>query len=425
MEISAALEYIHNVKWQRRKPGLGRTRALLASLGNPERSLRFVHVAGTNGKGSTSAYIASVMMKAGYRTGLFTSPHLRCVNERIQVDGADITDGELAAITGEIRPYADCMEDTPTEFELITALGMMHFRNKSCDIVVLEVGMGGELDSTNVIDAPEAAVITAIGFDHVNELGPTISDIAGAKAGIIKHGGDVVVYGGEAAVEAVFERVCKERDATLRKTDFTRITDCEYSLDGTKFGFKPYGELSIPLLGDHQPMNAALAITVLELLRGKGFSITDADIATGLAATRWPGRFEVLGREPTFILDGAHNPHAFKAVAESLERHFGGKKVVFITSVMSDKDVDAMIPIIAPLASAFFAVKINYSRAMDAGELAGRLSRYDAPVFAADTVAEGVAEAIVRAGKDGVVCAMGTLMMSDEVRAAYISYKAG
>ena len=419
MSISEALEYIHSVKWQGVKPGLERTRELLKALGNPEKSLRFVHIAGTNGKGSTAACIAAVLQKSGYRTGLYTSPFILSFNERMQVDSECISDDELIRLTNEIRPFADAMKDSPTEFELITALAMKFFLDKRCDIVVLEVGMGGELDSTNVIDTPEVVVITAIGYDHVVELGPSIEDIAGAKAGIIKDGGDVVFFGGEAGVEDVFRRVSAQRGARLQKADFTRISGMEFALESISFNFEPYGEIALPLIGAYQPYNAAVAITALEVLRGKGYSIGDSDIAGGLASVRWPGRFEVLGRDPVFILDGAHNPQGMEATADSLRRHFGDRKIVFVVGVMADKDVETMVGHIAPLAEVFIAVRPDYYRAMDAGVLAGLLSGSGLPVLCSGAVGNGVIEAINRAGKGGIICAVGSLYFSGEVRAAY------
>ena len=418
-EVEKTLEYIHSVKWQGSKPGLERTRELLGALGNPERELRFVHVAGTNGKGSTASCIAAVLQKAGYTTGLYTSPYILRFNERMQVNGEHIADDELVRLTDEIRPYADAMRDAPTEFELITALAMKYFLNANCDIVVLEVGLGGELDSTNVIETPEVAVITAIGYDHVGELGPAITDIARAKAGIVKRGGDVVIYGGEAAVEAVFEEASARLGAKLRKVDFSRIGKQTFSLDGSKFEFSPYGEITLPLIGTYQPKNAAAAITALECLREKGYAVSDVDIKEGLAAVRWPGRFEVLGRDPVFILDGAHNPQGMEATAESLRRHFGDRKIVFVVAVMADKDVDAMLNCIAPLSAMFFAVRPDYYRAMDVKSLAEKLSRFGVPVSACDVLDDGVAAAISRAGEGGVVCALGSLYFSGEVRAAW------
>ena len=421
MSIADTLEYIHSVKWQGSKPGLERTRELLAALGNPEKTLKFVHIAGTNGKGSTAACVASVLQTSGYATGLYTSPYIIRFNERMQVNGEYISDEELERFTDEIRPFADAMTDPPTEFELITALAMKYFVYKKCDIVVLEVGMGGELDSTNVIGKPVVAIITAIGYDHVKELGPTLSDIAGAKAGIIKNGCDVVIYGGEPEVEEVFEKVSAEREATLHKADFRRIIHEEYSLDGVRINLDPYGEIAIPLIGAYQPKNVVVAITALELLSEKGYRIKSDDITAGLANVRWPGRFEILGRDPVFILDGAHNPQGIEATAGSLRRHFGERKIVFIVGVMADKDVDLMISYIAPQAQAFIAVRPDNPRAMGEKALAEKLAVYGIPVSARDTIRAGVAEAIGRAGKEGIVCALGSLYFSGEIRSAYLS----
>ena len=420
MGIQETLEYIHSVDWRGRKLGLERTLELLAAIGNPEKKLKFVHVAGTNGKGSTCAYIASVLQKAGYRTGLYTSPYIMRFNERMQVDGQQITDDELISMTDEIRPYISAMEIPPSEFEIVTSIGMKYFLHKKCDIVVLEVGLGGEFDSTNVIEMPEVAVIATIGYDHMAELGPTLTDIAKAKAGIIK-GGDVVIYGGAKEVESVFEETCAQQGAKLHRADFSRISDMELSLAGARFEFKPYGRMMTPLAGSHQPKNAALAMTALEILREKGYKISDSDIIEGIAGVHWPGRFEILGQNPVFILDGAHNPEAMEATAESLRRHFRGRKIVFVMGVMADKDVDAMICHIAPLAQAFIAVRPDYPRAMDAKTLAGKLLLTGLPVSAFDDLAQGVAAAFRQAGESGVICALGSLYFSSDIRAAYRS----
>ena len=421
MGIAETLEYIHSVKWQGSKPGLERTRELLAALGNPEKSLRFVHVAGTNGKGSTAACIASVLREAGYRTGLYISPYIRCFNERMQINGEYISDSELESMTNEIRPHADSMKDPPTEFEIITALAMRFFLCRSCDVVVMEVGMGGELDSTNVIGRPDVAVITALGLDHVKELGPTIAHIAAAKAGIIKSGGDVVIYGGEAEAMAVLEDISAKRGARLIKADFSRISGEGFSLDGVDFDFARLGRVSIPLAGAYQPKNAAVAITAIEVLREKGYEIGDDDIITGLKSVSWPGRFEALGKRPVFILEGAHNVQGIEASTQSLRRLFGDRKVVFLIGVSADKDVDQMLDRLAPLAEVFIAISADSPRALGAGVLAGKLYRYGVPVTACQTIPGGVAEALKAAGKDGIICALGSLFISADVRSAYIA----
>jgi dihydrofolate synthase/folylpolyglutamate synthase len=429
MSYESTLQYIHSVKWQGAKPGLERTRELLRALGNPEKSLKFVHIAGTNGKGSTAACMASVLQTAGYRTGLYTSPYILRFNERMQVNGVHISDAELEDMTNEIRPFADAMKDAPTEFELITALAMKYFLYQKCDIVVLEVGMGGELDSTNVIDTPEVAVITAIGLDHTAELGPTLSHIAAAKAGIIKEGGDVVIYGGNVTcsdcreVEEVFETACQQKKAVLHRTDFSRLNVHAFDLDAVRFDFKPYKDIRLPLVGTYQPKNAALSVTALEVLRAKGWKISDDDIVSGLARVYWPGRFEVLLQHPVFILDGAHNPHGIAATSESLNRHFGDRKIVFLLGVMADKDVLAMVGFIAPLAKAFVTVEPHNPRAMKAEKLRDILTVYNKPVTACASIPEGVAVAINQAGEDGVVCALGSLYFSGDIREAVIALK--
>jgi dihydrofolate synthase/folylpolyglutamate synthase len=428
MSIESALEYIHSVKWQGSKPGLGRTRALLEALGNPQKGLKFVHVAGTNGKGSVCACMAAVLTRAGYVTGMYTSPHLVSFNERMQVDGVRVADGELEALTDEIRPYADAMADAPTEFEIITALAMCFFARKKCDIVVLEAGMGGELDSTNVIGPPEVAVITAIGMDHTSELGETVAEIATTKAGIIKPGCVAVIYGGQREAEEIVRSRCREVGAGMVTADFGRITILSSGMDAIRFSVSPDGGIDIPpiefpLIGEYQPRNAALAITALECLRDRGYGkITGECIGDALSRVRWPGRFEIIMREPVFILDGAHNVHGIEATARSLEALFPGRGIIFVMGVMADKDVGAMADVIAPLADEIIATRPDYPRAMDAETLARLLRRRcRARVTACPDVTGAISFAYDRAGGrggDGVVCALGSLYFSGEVRRA-------
>jgi len=337
----------------------------------------------------------------------------------MQVDGEQITDEELETLTNEIRPFADAMKDSPTEFELITALAMKHFLKKGCDIVVLEVGLGGRLDSTNVIETPELAIITAIGFDHVKELGPTLCDIAREKAGIIKNSGDVLVYGGQQDVEDVFISISAERKSKLHKPDYSRISKQEFTLEEIRFEFSPYGTIILPLAGTYQPKNVAVAITAIEILREKGYTVKDPDIIDGLAAVKWPGRFEVLGRNPVFILDGSHNPQGMEATASSLRCHFGDKKIIFITGIMADKDADNMISHIAPLAKVFITVKPENPRAMSSEELAGKIEHFGIPIIDSNEVKTGVSEALSSSCADDVICALGSLYFSAEIRAAY------
>lgn len=423
MTYSEALTYIHSVQWLGSRPGLSRTEELLRRLGNPEKELRFVHVAGTNGKGSTCACIASVLKEAGYKVGFNLSPYILRFNERIQICGEEISDDDLAALVEEVCPHAEAMEDHPTEFELITALALLYFRRKNCDIVVLEVGLGGELDSTNVIPCPEVAVLTAMGMDHTQVLGNTMEQVARAKAGIVKAGGTVVSYGGNAEADEVFRAVCKEKNARLIEADHGRVQAIRFDLMDNVFSCEPYGELHLPLIGRYQLKNACVAITALEVLRERGWRISDEDIRKGFAAVRWPGRFELLRREPLFLLDGAHNPHGMAATVESLRAYFPEGNIHFLLGVMADKDVQTMAGMLASLAADFTAVRPDNDRAMSAVELGEALSALGKPVTVAESVEEGVKIVSEKAGEMGVACALGSLYFSGDVRQAVLAEK--
>ncbi len=418
MNYESALEYIHAVQWAGHKPGLTRTRTLLAALGDPHKQLKFVHVAGTNGKGSTAAMLASCLQAAGYHVGLYTSPFINRFNERIQVDGAQIGDEELVRLVEKVKPAADAMADVPTEFEIITALGMLYFAEKHCDIVVLEVGLGGTLDSTNVIDAPECAVITALGMDHVKELGPTIADIASAKAGIIKEGCPVVSYGGVPEADAVIEQKAAEMHAPLTVVDFNKLRYDGGNLDDVTFDFDGLNGVKLPLIGSYQPKNAAVAITTLRVLREKGWNIPEEAIRKGLETVCWPGRFELLRHSPAFLLDGSHNAHGMRATVQSLKDRFPGEKFVFLVSIMADKDVSEMLALLEPLAKQFVTVAAHTPRAMPAEALAEQIRAAGFAAEAAPSIEAGVARAL-ELGGNGPVCALGTLYFSGDVRQAF------
>lgn len=420
MKVDEAIDYIRSVNWLGSKLGLSRIRELLDKLGNPQKSLRFVHVAGTNGKGSTCAMIASVLRASGYRVGLYTSPYISRINEYMSVSGEAISDEELSELVGFVQPFADSMDDHPTEFEIITALAMLYFKRHECDIVVLEVGLGGELDSTNVIDTPELAVITAIGLDHTAQLGNNIEEIAFAKAGIIKPGGDVVVYGAEPEAMRVFEEKCKSVGARLHRVDFSRLSVKKLSLDGAVADFKPYFDLFVPLAGTYQPKNMALAVTALEVLREKGWHITEGSLRTGLANVSWPGRFELLCRDPVVILDGAHNVHGVKAATEGFVSLFPGQKLVILIGVMADKDVKNMVELLAKHAAAFVTVTPQNPRALPAEKLAEQIRVFGVPATACGSIDEGAHLAVKLARERGCpIAALGSLYFSADVRRAF------
>ena len=413
-----AVAYIHSYQWQRHAPGLERIRALLRALGDPQKGMKFVHVAGTNGKGSTCAMLASILEAAGYRVGLNTSPYLEDFRERIRINGQMIPEEALAELVEEIRPAAEAMEDHPTEFELITAIALLYFRRQQCDIAVLEVGLGGALDASNVIDTPEAAVLAAMGLDHTAVLGPTLADVAAAKAGIIKPGGAVVSLGGCPEADAVFRRVCRERGAFLTEADFSRLGESRVTLAGTDVRLAPYGPLHLSLIGGYQLRNALLAVTAAEVLRDRGWAIDEAAVRAGLAAARWPGRMEVIRpADPVILLEGAHNPQGAAAAAETLRELFPDRKIVLLLGMLADKDVNGVLEALAPLAEAVVTVTPPSLRALDAEALRSRLP-YRLPGCACGSVEEGVRIAAMAAGVGGAVCALGSLYMSSAVRRA-------
>lgn len=418
MNATEAIEYIHSVCWKGSIPGLSRTQELLRRMGNPEKKLKFVHIAGTNGKGSTAAMTASILRKAGYRTGLYTSPYIYRFNERIQVDGAEISDEDLAAVTEFVKPHAQAMEESPTEFELVTAIGFEYFARKHCDIVVLEVGMGGALDSTNVIETPEVAVITNIGLDHTEVLGDTVEKIAETKAGIFKEGGSAVVYRGTEGVEAVYERVCAERNMTLKKADFDSLKLKSHSLEGQVFDCGDRKDLFLPLLGDHQLHNASVVLSVADTLIEKGWKITEQNIRDGIRDVSWPGRFDIVGRDPLFIIDGGHNPQCIDALVTNIRDYLTDRRIIALTGVLADKDYGDMYKPMMPYIQEFMCITPPNPRKLEAQELARHLTRAGAKATPCETIAQGVQTAIQKAGKDGVVLCFGSLYTIGDIRNA-------
>ena len=414
-----AIEYIYSVSWRGSSPGLSRTQELLRRMGNPEKTLRFIHIAGTNGKGSTAAMLDACLRKAGYRTGLYTSPPLLCFHERMRINGEPITDGELGEITEEIRKHADAMEDKPTEFELITAVAFAFFARQRAEIVVLETGMGGTLDSTNVIPSPEAAVICNIGLDHTQFLGATLPEIASAKAGIIKPGTTAVCYEAAPEVEEVFAARCKEVGAELRMVDFSGLTEHSRSLDGQVFSFGERKELRLALLGRHQTRNAAVALTVLDALRARGWQIPEEAIREGLASVVWRGRFELLRRDPLIVIDGGHNPQCIEALAQNVRDYLPGVPLTILTGVLADKDHGEMYPLLLPLAKRFVTITPGSPRALNGRELAKELQALGAEAHFAENEEQGVREALRLAKEDdGAVLVCGSLyMLGDVIRA--------
>ncbi len=417
MTYQEALQYIHSVNWTKCRPSLGRIREMMDKMDNPDRSLRFIHIGGTNGKGSTSAMMAAVLQASGYTVGLYTSPFINHFGERMQINGEMISHEEVALITEYIKPIAESLSEIPSEFDIITAMAMEFFKRHHCDIVVLEVGMGGEFDSTNFISTPVLTILTAMGYDHTKELGDTMTEIATAKSGIIKTNSDVVCYGQNPEAMAVFSRVCRERHCSLTTADFSQLELGEFDLDGQYFSYKNHRDLRISLPGSYQPKNAAVVLEGLDILQKRGWHITEDAIRQGFSHIHWPARFEVLRRHPVFIVDGGHNPHGIQGTLESLQRLFPKKKITFLMGLMADKDWEHMISPLFPLAARFFTAAPNNPRAISPQVLADAIQREcSVPAIACDTVESAVDQAIAAAGTDGVICALGSLYMAGRIR---------
>ena len=397
--------------------------SLLEKLGNPHMGLKYVHIAGTNGKGTTSAFLASILREAGYRTGLYTSPFIQRFNERIQVDGVQIPDEALAEITTRIsEAVPEVMAEgrrRPTIFELITALGFCWFQQQRCDVVVLEVGMGGRLDATNaILDGDSVlSVMVNIGFDHMEFLGDTLPLIAGEKAGIIKEGGDVVVYGQSPEVEQVFLDKAREKHATISRSSNEYAIVRHMDECGATFDFEGRRDLKISLLGRYQVRNACTAVSACDRLIARGWRITEEQLRAGLEKAVWPGRVELLRQEPAVIVDGAHNPQGFEALMETMDLLYPGKKLNIVLGVLADKDFNSGIAIAIPHAKKFYAVTPPSYRALSSDQLAEDIrERSEVPVVPYDSIPAAIEAALKESAPDDVICILGSLYQVGDVR---------
>jgi len=405
---------------------LDRMLALLARLGDPHLRLRVLHVAGTKGKGSTAAMLDSVLRRAGYRTGLFTSPHLHGVEERFRVDGRPITPAELNLLLSEIKQACDAVPDA-TFFEIGTALGFLHFVRRRVEATVLEVGLGGRFDSTNVC-VPDVALVTSISYDHTKQLGTTLAEIAFEKAGIVKPGRPAVSGVVAAEARAVVERVCAERAAPLwqlgRDFDFdfqpgqVAATGIEPARLTVRTPRRTWDGLELRLLGRHQAANAAVAVAALDVLADRGWPIREAAVREGLAGVEWPGRMEVLRRAPLVVVDCAHNVASAEAVVRTLAESFptGGRRWL-VLAVSNDKDVAGIVAALAPHFDGVVATRfLGSSRAVAPDELAAHFGRVGRTATARATPLDAWREVERLAGPDDLVCATGSVFLVGELR---------
>lgn len=425
------IAYINEPRWHNMSLGLDRIKELLHGLGDPHKPLRFVHVAGTNGKGSTCSYLAQILQEAGFKVGLFTSPYLINFEERIRVDGKNIPYEDLVCVTQRVRKVAEAMCEHPTEFELMTAVAFLYFKWRKADIVVAEVGLGGRLDSTNVIEHPELSVITSIGLDHVAVLGSTISQIAAEKAGIIKSGAPLLSWPQEPDAFEQVKRAAEEAGTPLFVPDFSSLQVIPVYAR-SKGLVRPFYYKDVAfqteLLGSYQPSNAVMAIEAARILRKQGWAIDEEDIRRGIERTQWAGRFQLLPGKPDFVVDGGHNIQGAQALSESLSSVFPEKKAVFVVGVLADKQHRAMMEKVVPQAAAFVTITPPSPRALSAQELAAELAEVaeglgcasgSLPIEAADDVETALARAFALAGEDGLVVAFGSLYSIGQIMAAH------
>ncbi|MBP5152918.1 MAG: bifunctional folylpolyglutamate synthase/dihydrofolate synthase [Lachnospiraceae bacterium] len=420
MKYDEAIEYMESLQVRGIHPGLEGIKGLCDALGNPEKDLKVIQVVGTNGKGSVSRFLFNILCSAGYRVGLYTSPKVFEEREIIRVNGRNISAADYADLTERIGKINTC---GATRFETETAMALLYFREKKCDLVILEAGLGGKLDSTNISSTNVLSVITPIGFDHMGILGPTIRDIAANKAGVIKPGSRCVSAFQVKDAETVIRKTCEDLKVPVTFVDPSSIK-ASFSLKGTTFSYKSFKKVKTVLLGNYQPENAALSMEAALALREEGFKISDRDICDGILKTTESGRFEKIGDRPLFFIDGAHNEPAAVRLKECIETYFTNREIVIIMGMFKDKDCERVAELIAPCARALVTVASpNRERTLSAFEMAETVKKYNTNVSAADSPEEAVELAYLMAGNSGVILACGSLSILAGIKAAAAGFK--
>ena len=382
-------KYLEQLRLVGSRFGTDCEKELLSLLGNPQDKLRFIHVAGTNGKGSFCSMMSSVLQKQGYKVGLYTSPYIVVFNDRIRVNGLPIAEDDINDLFLRVRQKADTMKTPPSSFDFITAAAFLWFYETKCDIVVLEVGLGGRYDSTNVIKNCLLSVITGIAFDHTEILGDTIEKIAWEKAGIIKDSCPALYGGNDEKALAVIEKECEEKhsELTVKNPDVLKILST--TLDGTEFEFDGK-EYFIRLLGLYQPANAATVLAAIDVLRKHGFEISETAVKDGLSSAVWQARFEKIADEPVVLYDGGHNPQGVRAAVESVRAYFGDKKIDLLVGILADKAHGEMAEELAKIADRVICIAPPSPRALPAEALAEEFCEAGANARAANSIKEGV-----------------------------------
>jgi len=425
MTYKEAMEYINSVGRFGSNYGLKRTFRLLELLGSPHEKIKLIHIAGTNGKGSTTAMVTKTLRGIGYKVGMYTSPYLEEFEERIQINGENINKDTLVNLLEEVKVAINKVIEEgyehPTEFEIITALMFLYFYNEKVDYGVIEVGLGGGLDSTNVL-TPIVSVITSISLDHMNILGDNLKDIAKEKAGIIKESVPVILYPQEKEVEEVILKVAKEKNSKVYfiKKEAERLIDINYEdlyqiveIESYKYKYT----IKLPLLGEHQILNLAVALNTLEVLcEQEKIKFDKQLVEKSLQDVKWIGRLEVLGKKPTIVIDGAHNIDGIKALRKNTEKYFKYNKIYLLLGILADKQVNEMIEEIAPIAEKIYALTPHSERAELSEDLKNEILKYNSNTIALESYEEAFLLALKEAKEDDLILISGSLYMIGDMR---------
>lgn len=421
MNYNQTMEYLEILSSFGIVPGLTNMENLCEKLGNPQDKLKVIHIAGTNGKGSVLAYLSTILQCGGYKTGRYISPVIFEYREKIQINQKPISQKKLCDYVEKVKQACDELvaegKNHPTQFEFETALSFLYFYEEKCDVVVLETGMGGRLDATNIIKKPLCSVLASISMDHMKFLGNTLAQIAGEKAGICKRGCPIVSMAQEPEAEKVIAETALELESPLSISDVSKAEKIRYGIEKQRFNYGSYKDLEISLAGKHQIDNAVLALTVVQTLMeskvelcGKPFAISEKQLRKGLLETKWPGRFSVISKKPLFVTDGAHNEDAARKLAASIRFYFTNKRIIYIMGVLKDKEYEKMIAETYAYADQIITITPPENpRALSALELAQAVKEYHPHVTAAGSLEEAVEIAYLLSGKEDVIISFGSL----------------
>ena len=422
-----AIDYIYDLTKYGIKLGLKNINYLLYLLGEPHKKLKIIHVAGTNGKGSTCSLISSILQSDGYKVGLYTSPHLVDFTERIKINKKPINRKKVCELLERIKPYIEKVANThsyghPTFFEVVTSLAFLYFYEEKVDFLVLEVGLGGRLDATNVCE-PLVSVITHVDYDHMDKLGNSLEEIAREKGGIIKTGGIIISSKQYNEAYKEIKKIADEKNSIIYSADKEINYEIVKSdIKGVIFDLKgiynEYKTLHTPLLGRHQADNAATAITAIEALKIKGVNITEKAIRDGLEKVKWTGRLEIIQNNPTLVLDGAHNPSGVKVVRDALKEIFTYQRLILVLAIFADKDYKKMIKILAPNADLIIATKTKNPRAVSPQTIAEEAAQYmnQDKIIVTEDIPQAIKCALSNSNKNDLICITGSLYTVGEAK---------